>query len=81
LPEIPLGGPEMNCPGCDQAMEKGGLVGAWIDNTGRYRGSYVLCSGCSALARTGTDAERAGLTERIEAALLLAEASPSREVH
>jgi len=81
LSEIPRLVCPVTCPGCVQKMERAEMAGAWIDAAGRYRGAYALCSRCSAIMQGGSDAERTAITERVETALLLAGASPSREVN
>jgi hypothetical protein len=80
LSEIPPGCP-LTCPGCNETMTMAGTAGAWFDNTGRFRGTYVLCPRCSTIAQHGTKAERESMSERIEHTLILAESPPSRGVN
>jgi len=80
LSEIPPGCP-VTCPGCNQTMGKVGTAGAWFDESGRFRGTYALCSRCSSIVQHGTKAEQDAMTERITHALMLAESSPSQGVN
>ena len=56
----------ITCPGCDREAELTGTLGTWIDESGHFRATYILCPECTSIVQKGSETERTQLVERIE---------------